>query len=223
MDDKHFQDHKETRGSQDGASVHSAQRSCSSRSSVGVAAARARAKAEAARARVEFAEREIAIKVDKARLDANLEALHLEKEAAAAIAKAEILEAAAEHKGKDFHSGKSYLASGQGTQERVSDHVKDQATRLSQQSESALNCQHEQQAMHPIGLTSPCSLNALEEDGNQYVEGDACPLPLNQQRWSEKPQTSQIPHNPQSSVQLQERNPPQVKKETLHFASKAQV
>lgn len=55
-----------------------------SRSSVGVAAAQARTKAEAARARATFAKRKIAIKVDKARFEANLESLHLEKEAAAA-------------------------------------------------------------------------------------------------------------------------------------------
>ena len=61
------------------------------------AAAVARAKAEAAKARATYGEREAAMKIDKARLEASLEALTLEKEATAAIAEAETLEAAEEY------------------------------------------------------------------------------------------------------------------------------
>lgn len=220
MDGKDFQGStpKETQSLRDGASVNSSQHSVStrsSRSSVSAAAARARAKAEAARARVAFAEREIAIKVDKARLEANLDALHLEKEAAAAIAQAEILEAAAEHEGEELHNRKSHPITVQGTHERVSDYVRDQATRISQQSESALNLSHEQQSKQPIRLTSQDSHKVLEEDGNQYAVGHASPMPFNSQLRSEIPQTSQIPHKSHSSVQLQSINAPHVKKEAI--------
>lgn len=70
-----------------------------------MAAAKARAQAEAARARTLFTKKENAIKfdkirlemthqLDKAKLEADLEVLHHEKEAAAALAQAEVLEAA---------------------------------------------------------------------------------------------------------------------------------
>lgn len=49
-----------------------------------------------------FAEKDVdASKVNKARLDAHLEALYLEKETAAAFDQAEILAAAAEHEYED--------------------------------------------------------------------------------------------------------------------------
>lgn len=60
--------------------------SCSSRrpnaSSAGAAAARARAKAEAAKARSSFAKKEMALKVEKAQLEATTSMLSLEQEAA---------------------------------------------------------------------------------------------------------------------------------------------
>lgn len=81
----------------------SVSRASSRSSSTASAAARARARAEAARARALYGEREAKLKtesaekvLEKAKLDAKLEALTLEREAAAAIAQAEALEAAVE-------------------------------------------------------------------------------------------------------------------------------
>ncbi|XP_056393184.1 uncharacterized protein LOC130285449 [Hyla sarda] len=62
-------------------------------SSISSAVAIARAKAEAAKTRAAFAEQEMQIKIEKARLEATLEKLAAEKEAAATIAEAEFLEA----------------------------------------------------------------------------------------------------------------------------------
>ncbi|XP_015230161.1 PREDICTED: uncharacterized protein LOC107084717 isoform X2 [Cyprinodon variegatus] len=66
----------------------------SSASSTGSAAAKARAKAEAAKARLVFVEKEVALKLEKAKLEASITKLNYEKETAAAIAEAEALEAA---------------------------------------------------------------------------------------------------------------------------------
>ncbi len=82
----------------------SSRSSRSSRISVSIAAATARAPAEAARTRVQFVKKENAIKLDKiklemthkldkAKMEADLEVLHHEKEQAAALAQAEVLEA----------------------------------------------------------------------------------------------------------------------------------
>ncbi|XP_060126117.1 uncharacterized protein LOC132591490 isoform X1 [Zootoca vivipara] len=62
-------------------------------STVSNALAIARAKAEAAKTRAAFAEQEIKMKQEKARLEASLEKLIVEKETAAAIAEADALEA----------------------------------------------------------------------------------------------------------------------------------
>ncbi len=119
----------------DTASKRSIRTSRSSRSSVGVAAARARAT---------FAEKEIAIKVGKARLEANLEALHLAKEAAAASAEAEIVEVAAEFEDEELYDRKSHSSSARSTEKRVCDYIKDQATYFSDQADlapdQALDC-----------------------------------------------------------------------------------
>ncbi|XP_043105115.1 uncharacterized protein LOC122351832 [Puntigrus tetrazona] len=66
----------------------------SSTSSTGSAAAKARARAEAAKARLTFAEEEVNLKLQKARVEASMEVLQHKKEAAAAVAEAEALEAA---------------------------------------------------------------------------------------------------------------------------------
>lgn len=65
----------------------------------------ARAEAEAARAKVAYAEKEMQIKIQKAQLEASLEKLNVEKTAAAALAKAEALEAALEYE-NDEHGSK---------------------------------------------------------------------------------------------------------------------
>jgi len=162
----------------DKSSKSSIRSSRSSRSSVGVAAARARAKAEAARARVTFAEREIAIKVDTARLQANLEALHLEKEAAAASAEADILEAAAEFEDDVLYEMKSHSSSAQSTEKRVCDYVRDQATYLSEQADLAIDQSHDcesepDQVTDQNQLTSQTKPNIVHVNDNQYVVLDA--------------------------------------------------
>jgi len=53
--------------------------------------AAAQAEAQAAKARLAYAEKEMSIKVEKARLEATLEVLGLQKEADVAIAKAEVM------------------------------------------------------------------------------------------------------------------------------------
>ncbi len=84
--------HHSCKGGEDAQST-SSQSSTSSRSSTAsLAVTKARARAEAAKARAAHAKREIEIKVEQARLQATLEALQEEKDAA--IAEAEILAAA---------------------------------------------------------------------------------------------------------------------------------
>ncbi|XP_062415794.1 uncharacterized protein LOC119194889 [Pungitius pungitius] len=91
--------------------------SVSRSSSVSSAAARARATAEAARARVTFSQKELELKklsakldLEKATLEADLEALELEKAAAAANAEAEVLEAAAGRACEDVQSARSGIS-----------------------------------------------------------------------------------------------------------------
>ncbi|XP_044147071.1 uncharacterized protein LOC122935372 [Bufo gargarizans] len=68
----------------------------SHRSRASEAGALARAEAEAMKAQIVFAEEEAKIKQEKARIEASLEVLSLKKSAAAATAKAQVLEAALE-------------------------------------------------------------------------------------------------------------------------------
>ncbi|KAL7382213.1 hypothetical protein ABVT39_018645 [Epinephelus coioides] len=93
-------------------SQYSNSSSSSKSSSVSRAAAKARAKVEAARARAAFVQREADLrleeahlaadlKIREARLAAELSALKHQKEVAAALAKAEVLEAAAENLSKE--------------------------------------------------------------------------------------------------------------------------
>lgn len=163
----------------DTSSKSSIRTSRSSRSSVGVAAARARAKAEAARARVTFSEREIAIKVDSARLQANLEALHLEKEAAAASKEADILEAAAEFEDEEPYERKGHSSSAQSTKKRVCDYVRDQATYLSEQADLTADQSHDcksepDQVTDQNQFTSQTEPNIVHVNDDQYVVLDAC-------------------------------------------------
>lgn len=169
---------KDPKPPQDGASVKSCKSvgsssKRSSGSSVSAAAARARAKAEAARARVAFAQREISIKVDKARLQANLDALNLEKEAAAAIAQAEVLEAAAGLEGEQHRSWKSLPIMVQSTHERVSDYIRDQTMQLNQRTESANLSQISE---HPVENNSQSSAKYIIKE--EYIVKDCWPPPL---------------------------------------------
>ncbi|ROL42278.1 hypothetical protein DPX16_18200 [Anabarilius grahami] len=67
----------------------------SHKSNASQAAAEARAKAEAARTRAEFAKRQIDMEIEKARIEATLNALKEEGEAEAALAAARVLKTAA--------------------------------------------------------------------------------------------------------------------------------
>ncbi|KAH8009472.1 hypothetical protein HPB51_017992 [Rhipicephalus microplus] len=88
--------------SQFSLSVHSRASSRSRRSgfsTISLAAVQARAHAEAAKARAQFGRKEAAMRLEKARIEAELEVLQHEKEAAAADAQASALEAAVEQDG----------------------------------------------------------------------------------------------------------------------------
>lgn len=78
------------------ASTASSSSRRSNKSSASVAAAQARAKAEAARTRAAYAKRQIDMQVEKARIEATLNALKEECEAEAASAEAQVFEAAAD-------------------------------------------------------------------------------------------------------------------------------
>ncbi|XP_038159402.1 uncharacterized protein LOC119795453 [Cyprinodon tularosa] len=186
----------------DGASVKSSKSTGSSSkrssaSSVSAAAARARAKAEAARARVLFAQREISIKVDKARLEASLEALNLEKEAAAAIAQAEVLEAAAEVEAEDQNSWKSLPDMVQKSHERVSDYIKNQTRQLNHCPKSVNSSQISE---YPIDSTSQPPTKYINED--DYVVKDCWPLSFQPQPSSEAPTTYRTTHISTTQAQL---------------------
>lgn len=80
----------------------------SNKSSASAAAAKARAKAEAARTRAAYAKRQIDMQVEKARIEATLNALKEECEAEAASAEAQVFEAAADLDNCDLGSKASH-------------------------------------------------------------------------------------------------------------------
>ncbi|KAL6481031.1 hypothetical protein MHYP_G00091110 [Metynnis hypsauchen] len=98
-------DEDKVKGSQDDVetgsviSVNRSRKSHSSRSStssrVSLEAARARAKAEAAKARLAFTEKESELKIERAKLEARIDYVNLQREAEAAHAEALVLETAA--------------------------------------------------------------------------------------------------------------------------------
>ncbi|KAK2844932.1 hypothetical protein Q5P01_011591 [Channa striata] len=98
--------------------------SASTRASM--AAAHAHAEAQAAKARLAYAEKEMGIKVEQARLEATLSVLRLQREADAAMAKAEVLESAvaqfhsAEQKGEDLSFLRPQATSEQKVREFIS-------------------------------------------------------------------------------------------------------
>lgn len=117
------------------------------------AAVIARAKAEAAKVRAAFAEKETAMKVERVRLEASLEALRLEREAAAAIAEADALEAAAINQQalkephstiQDYHTD----ISPESADERVRDYVNALPTTIATP-ESVITIQHEEPVPEP--------------------------------------------------------------------------
>ncbi|XP_053086862.1 uncharacterized protein LOC128317648 [Pangasianodon hypophthalmus] len=112
--------------------------SCSSvwsrASSTGSAAAKVRGRAEAAKARLAFAEEEVNLKLQKTKLEASMEMLEHKKEIAAAIAEAEVLEAAIDEN-TEKHScrlslNSAPLEAAQRTEQYVIEHTKVQETEL---------------------------------------------------------------------------------------------
>ncbi|XP_055017007.1 uncharacterized protein LOC129411103 [Boleophthalmus pectinirostris] len=100
----------------------SARSSASSRASM--AAALAQAEAQAAKARLAYAEKELSIKVEKAWLEATLDVLNLQKEADAAMAKAEVMESAAAQYEKTEKSNElSFLPLQPTTEDKVSEYI----------------------------------------------------------------------------------------------------
>ncbi|KAH6927646.1 hypothetical protein HPB50_006351 [Hyalomma asiaticum] len=99
---QHERDNIQETASQFSISSHSRASSRSRRSgssTISLAAAQARAQAEAVKAKAEYGRKEAAMRLEKARIEAELEVLQHEKEAAAADAQASALEAAAEQDG----------------------------------------------------------------------------------------------------------------------------
>lgn len=119
--------------------------SCSSKasvtSSISMAAATARAKAKAAQARAAFSKREMEIKIEKASLEATLEALEKEREAEAALAEAAVMEAAVANleMTSDY---KPTQSSRQCTEQYVSEHSHINGSRLSLRLESSPQSNH---------------------------------------------------------------------------------
>lgn len=120
----------------------------SQRSMVNVAAATTRAEAEAAKARASFIRKEMNIKIEKARLEAELDALRQEADAEAAIAKAIVMENAAVELSSHGSQGDFESIPSQSPQDKVSEYVErhsqrddshpDEQIDISQQRPSAL-------------------------------------------------------------------------------------
>lgn len=131
-------------------------------SSVSLAAAKARAKAEAAKAKLEFHEKETHIQIEKAKLEASLRALTLQREVTAANAEAKVFEAVA----ADIEEGKYSEASERSpvairTLKRTEDYVKEQSSYFSQ-----YNYKDEGARSHPPD-TMPNAVNT-----QQYAASD---------------------------------------------------
>ncbi|XP_032401557.1 uncharacterized protein LOC116707960 [Xiphophorus hellerii] len=99
----------------------------SSGTATSAAAAKARANAEAAKARLVFAEKEMKLKMEKARLEASMEMLTIEKETAAAIAKAEALEAVVGASEGKHSCRLPFISSVVDSSERTKEYVENQA------------------------------------------------------------------------------------------------
>lgn len=93
-----------------------------------MAVAMAKAKAEAAQARAAHAQREIQLKVEQARIQANLDALNDEKEKDAAIAEANALMAGLQDMGFEARSEANSLASQSIKDQRIVAFVSEQAS-----------------------------------------------------------------------------------------------
>ena len=151
---------------------------CSSRSSAStrasMAAARAQAEAQAAKARLAYAEKEMSIKVEKARLEATLDILHLQKEADAAKAKAEVMESAAAQFDTAESKGElTFLTPEQKVSEYINKH----------------NHTHVVQDMR----------NTFQQDESKYQD-EQCKQPVMYTPLSPKQEPMQYPCTPQEGV-----------------------
>lgn len=88
-----------------------------------MAAAKARARAEAERTRAYYVKKETEMKVEKVRMEGSLTALEHEKEAAAAMAEARILEEAVESMEEGSYRSHSPIAPAADPVQRTSDYV----------------------------------------------------------------------------------------------------
>ena len=187
-------------GSRHSSSRHkgSSRSSFKSMSSASVAAARARAQAEAARTRAFYAQKENAIKLDKvkmevthqlekARLDADLEMLHHEKEAAAALAQAEVLEAAAAGSERDNISEARRSVSLQSKAERTSEYVRAQAMELfGKQPKRSTEPTHESKPTLPVLHSLHVADSPIVADSKQHISTDRPPQPCDSTQRNER-------------------------------------
>lgn len=177
----------------DRASHHSGTTRTSASSAT--AAARARARAEAARVRASFADREIKLKLEmaekaleKVRLESELEALTIQREAAAATAQADILEAA-EEQANPPRSKHSQLPLEEEIEDRTSAYVK-------QQNELLNNSLHESPAPPPIKLGESLITWGTAYWGSQDVGLPSVQQPIKSERaLPSKPEPSKPPHH----------------------------
>ncbi len=133
----------------------SARRSTRSQQSiVNVAAATAHAEAEAAKARASFFKREIQIRIERACLEAELDALRQEAEAEAAIAKAIAMENAAAELSSRGGSRDSESLPSQSPHDKVSEYVEQHSQRVDPQAEEQFD----------ISQQRPSALLTLDEE-----------------------------------------------------------
>ncbi|XP_051803959.1 uncharacterized protein LOC127533925 isoform X1 [Acanthochromis polyacanthus] len=129
----------------------------------------ARAKAEAARIKAQYAKRQIEMEVEKARMDATLNALKEEGEAEAALAAAEVSEAAAdldEENEKELSCFSSARDKLQRTKEYVNAHFIDKQENITGQQD---NTNEEKQTVQATQLSQPQSTEVLQPAHSQHV------------------------------------------------------
>lgn len=193
-------------GSVSGHSIKSSRSSRSSRSSASsrtsIAATKARAEAQAAQARIAYAQREMDLKVEKARLEARLDILQTEKEAKAALVKAEVLEAAVELEAHEHFREVEFAPLEPISQWRVSEYVsKHSHTTCSEQREKDNYAPGAQVTPQPnpargIPLRHESTPSYLRSNSQQYVspphESTPSYLRSNSQQYVSLPQGTDV-------------------------------
>ncbi|XP_073714235.1 uncharacterized protein [Misgurnus anguillicaudatus] len=141
----------------------------SSRSSI--AAAQARAKAEGARKRATFAKREIEMQVEKARIEATLNALKEECEAEAASAEAEVLEALVKAEESESERKGSHVPSIHRSINRTEEYIQNHFSHRDDKTpQSASACNHSQMQCHTdLASQLPVATNANSTDVLELV------------------------------------------------------